>query len=405
VIRRRVDLRSTENSRKSFTGTPRERFEAKEADVHSMLLFSGFGTFNGTLLRPLREFHDRPTHRPLLNAAVEAVQQALDHAGPEVTREHLPRGVPLREWLAGAAPSSPKDLEHSVVEGLLTHIYQLCLLQPDPLAARPDPADGGPVVSLGHSLGMASAIVAGLRIDNHRDFVRQAYDSILFVTLGLLRCHQVAGTGRADAAAVRRYAELSGTRERPTPMATVTNVDLGDLRAAVTAFNDDTAPGLGPVEVGLVNSPRALVLTGGPAPLLEFWSRHRELLQADGAGWSFVRTTAPFHSTVLEPALDLLTADRRQLDRAQPGSELTLPVWSMDGTRNLQQSADLYDDCMEQVFCRPVDWSAAVRAAVVSSDPQLVLDYGPGVAVRLFTRDSLKELGHPLRFSPVTARG
>lgn len=368
--------------------------------MQSMFLFSGFGAVNGSLLNLLRAFHARPTHRPLLLTAADAVEQALQHVGPDVATAHLPRGLPLRRWLAGEEPFSPQDLEHSVVEGLLTHLYQLCLLQPDPLAPAPRGADRDAAVGIGHSLGVVSAAMAGLRIRNQVEFSRQAHDFVLFVMLGLLRCHQVAGIQRPDPVAARGYAEQAGPGERPSPMAAVVGIDPDEVRSLLHSFNLSAER---PVEVGLVNGPRSLVLTGGVDPLLALWSRHQDRWQRDGVRWTFVRTTAPFHSSVLAPALELVGADRAALGRGMSGHRLAFPIWSMDGSHNLQASADIFDDCMEQVFCRPVDWSSAVRAAVRETDPQQVLDYGPGVAVRVFTKESLRSLGLRPRFAPVTA--
>ena len=361
--------------------------------MSSLLLFSGFGAVNRSLLQHLRGLYARPAHRPLLLAAAEAVERALDHAGPDVVARHLPRGLPLRDWLTGSAVPNPQDLQHSVVEGTLTHVYQMCLVQPDPRTA---PAVA-PSAGIGHSLGVVAATVAGLDVAA-RGFVAQAAESTLFVTLGLLRCHEVAGSPRADPELARRYAtareEAGGAADRPSPMASVNGLDAEELADVVAADG-------GTVEVGLVNTARGQVLTGGTDPLLRFWHRHGDLWNRSGVRWSFVRATAPFHSRVLAPALPVITADREALGASIPGSRLRYPVWSMDGTRNLQQSPDVIDDCMEQVFCTPVDWSATVRAAVSGGDPHRVVDYGPGVAVRVFTRESLQSLGLRPQFAAV----
>ena len=76
---------------------------------------------------------------------------------------------------------SPAALRSSVVEGLLTHLLHLCLLRPG--ARTPW---SGPVIGLGHSLGLISAVIAALRPDGGRQqFLRDAQESVAMTALGL----------------------------------------------------------------------------------------------------------------------------------------------------------------------------------------------------------------------------
>ncbi|MDQ1290199.1 MAG: hypothetical protein QG622_3765 [Actinomycetota bacterium] len=367
--------------------------------MRSLLLFSGFGAFNGDMLGLIRDFTRRPTHRPLVETAVEAVDRAVERFGGDATRGVVPGGIPLRRWLTTDVRPDDAVLRHSVVEGILTHLYHLCLLQPDP---RTVPAAAGTgerraVAGLGHSLGLLSAVVAGLQVRDLREYLRQAHGIVLLTALALLRCHTTAGGGERDPEILRRFARCPDTPRNPSPMASVTGLPVARLREVVDAHN--ASGSYRPVDVGLVNGPASAVLSGQVDALLEFWLRHGQDLAADGARWAFLRTTLPFHSRLLAPAMRGSVDDRDWAGIDLRSGSLAVPVYAIDSPRNLQHSSDLFSDCLAQVLCRPLDWPSAVEIALRESDPDEIVDHGPGCAVRIFTRDCLGSDRRPLRYT------
>ncbi|QCB95011.1 ACP S-malonyltransferase [Cellulomonas shaoxiangyii] len=376
-----------------------------DAASPSVLLFSGFGASGPGHVRQLQELYRRPSYRPLLEAASDAVDRAVHRFGEPGVQHLLPGGIPLRAWLRAATPPPAAALRLSAVEGVLTHLSHLCLLQPDEGAAaaahRAAPTVGpatGPVVGLGHSLGLISAVVAGLRREGGQQFLRDAHESMTMTVLTLLRCQEAAGDQRPDPALARRYGELGGGRDRPGPMAAVSGVDVATVRDLVAEHH---AGGGQPVEVGLVNGPRDAVLCGSPTGLLELWSRQQGTLAGAGASWAFLNSSVPFHNSRLAPVLDHLAADREWAKASISGERLAAPVYATDEPRNLQQVTDLYTDCLSQVICRPLDWTATLRSVMAEHRPSRVYDFGPGVAVRMFTRKYLEQRGHALEYVSV----
>ena len=366
--------------------------------MSSVLLFSGFGTSGPGLVRQLQNLYRRPGDRPLLEVAAEAVDRSVQRFGADGARHLPPGGIPLRGWLRGQVPVTPVALRSSVVEGLLTHLMHLCLLRPDARAPWSGAA-GGPAVGLGHSLGLISAVIAALRPDGGpQQFLRDAHESMAMTALTLLRCQQAAGDPNGDPGLVRRYAELTGAKERPGPMAAVSALDVGRLRDLLA---EHLAAGGRPVELGLVNGPADAVLCGSTSGLLELWSRHRAALDDAGAGWAFLRSTVPFHNSRLAPVLDHLAADRAWAGTSITSARLAAPVYATDSPRDLQTAGDLYADCLAQVVCRPLDWSATVRSVMARHRPSRAYDFGPGVVVRMFTRRCLEEQGDVLEYIPV----
>ncbi|MEN3608948.1 hypothetical protein AAH979_05300 [Plantactinospora sp. ZYX-F-223] len=366
----------------------------RQGSASSLLLFSGFGASGPGLVRQLQNLYRRPGDRQLLEVAAEAVDRAVHRFGADGARHLTPDGIPLRGWFRGQAPITPAALRSSVVEGLLTHLMHLCLLRPDARAAW-----SGPVIGLGHSLGLISAVIATLRPDGgQQQFLRDAHESMAMTTLTLLRCQQAAGDPHGEPGLVRRYAQLSGAKGRPGPMVAVSGLAVDRLRDLLA---EHLAEGGRPVELGLVNGPCDAVLCGSTSGLLELWLRHRAAFAGAGAGYAFLRSTVPFHNSRLAPVLDHLNADRAWAGTSITSARLAAPVYATDFPRNLQRAGDLYADCLSQVICRPLDWSATVRSVMAEHRPSRAFDFGPGIAVRMFTRKCLEPQGDVLEYIPV----
>jgi malonyl CoA-acyl carrier protein transacylase len=223
-------------------------------------------------------------------------------------------------------------------------------------------------------------VAAGLRFANRREYAAYCHDSIAMTALTLIRCHQSAPP-RVDGA---------------TPMAAVVGVPDAELRALVAQTG-------GAVHVAIANGGRSHVLAGAPADLAGFRARHAARLAGPGARWAYLRSTAPFHSPLLAPALRDALAERHFMTYPLTGDRLAVPVYVADAPVNLQHRADLLHDVLDHSVCRPLDWPGTVRNAIADSRPDQVVDFGPGPSARVFTRESLRGSHDALRFRSVPA--
>ncbi|WP_158711110.1 hypothetical protein [Streptomyces albus] len=343
--------------------------------MRQLYLFSGMAGLQGPPLAALRALYARPENARYFTAAAEAVERALDHAGADAYRRELPGGIPLTAWLRGGTPDAGA-LEHSIVDGLCAHIYQLCLLQP-----AIGGADGGrpaPVAAIGHSLGLIGAVAAGLRIAGRRQYTELCHGLIAMTVLTLVRCQQAAPPPTGDA----------------TPMAAVLGVPTEELRELVADS---------PVHLALANSGRSHVLAGNPADLAALRERHARRLAAPGAQWTYLRSTVPFHTPLMEPAVRATLADRHLMTFPLLGERLAVPVYVAEEPVNLQHRGDLLPDILAHAVSRPLDWPGTVRAAIEDARPEQVIDFGPGLAARVFTRESLRGSHDGLRYRSVPA--
>ncbi|MEW2621991.1 hypothetical protein [Streptomyces sp. NPDC048106] len=344
--------------------------------MRQLFLFSGIAGMYGPPLPALRALYARPENARYFTTAAEALAEVLDHVGADAYRGELPGGIPLTDWLRGDTPY-PGALEHSVVDGLLAHIYQLCLLQPALGGGARDRLS--PVAAVGHSLGLIGAVAAGMRLTGRREYLALCRDLITMTALTLIRCHQQASP-RTDAA---------------TPMASVLGMPAEEL--------DELVRGT-PVHLALVNSDRSHVLAGIPADLADFRARHARRLAGAGVQWAYLRSTAPFHTPLLEPAVRAALEDRH-LMAAPPltGDRLAIPVYVSDTPVNLQHRGDLLADLLGHAVSRPLNWPGTLGAALANSRPDQVVDFGPGPSALLFTRESLRDHHDALRYRRVPA--
>jgi malonyl CoA-acyl carrier protein transacylase len=329
----------------------------------------------GPPLAALRALYARPENARYFTTAAEAVAGVLDHVGADAYRRELPGGIPLTAWLRGESPDAAV-LDHSIVDGLCAHLYQLCLLQPAIGGADGDrPA---PVAAIGHSLGLIGAVVAGYRITSRRQYTAFCHDMITMTALALIRCHQLAPPRTGEA----------------TPMAAVTGMPAEEL----SALTQDS-----PVHLALANSGRSHVLAGDPADLAGFRARNARRLAEAGVRWAYLRSTAPFHTPLLNAAVRATLEDRRLMTYPLTGDRLHLPVYVADAPVNLQHRGDLLPDVLAHAVCRPLDWPGTVRAAIDGCRPDRIVDFGPGPSARVFTRESLRGSRNGLRYRSIPA--
>ena len=339
--------------------------------MRHLYLFSGMAGMHDPPLAALRTLYARPENARYFTTVLEAVGRVLAHVGRDAYDRDLPGGLPLEAWLRGAAPAAGA-LEHSFVDGLCSHIYQLCLLQP-----RIGDADRpAPVAAIGHSMGLLGAVAAGLRIANRRDYADYCHESVAMTALTLIRCHQVV-PARAGAA---------------TPMAAVLGIPDAELRALT-----DGDGGSG-VHLAIRNSDRSHVLAGTPAALADFRARHATRLAEARTRWGYLRSTAPFHSPLLAGALRRALAERHFMDYPLTGDRLAVPVYVADAPANFQHRADLLPDLLAHSVCHPLDWHRTVRNALDGCRPDQVVDFGPDPSARVFTRESLRGGQDRLRY-------
>jgi len=351
-----------------------------------VMLFDGLAGGNRSPLHLLRALARQPENVRFMRMACEAVQAALDHVGANVLRETLPYGLPLRRWLSSDTEPPAHEWANSVVDGVATHVSQLCALAPHRVDVEPSHHQLQPSLALGYSLGLLSAVVGSLLVTDRRDFLRASRASITMTTVLMIRAQQCAPL------------PVEAATSTISMMALIVGIEPTIIRDASAEYRRAG----GAVEVAIVNSARSLVLAGSPEALGDFRAAHRELLEGHRARWSDLPCTVPFHTSALHSLPTMMEADRSFLEYNFVGSQLRVPVYGGGEPRNLQSNGDLLADCLRAAVCDPIDWPHTLRTAVGTRPPESILDYGPGVGARVFTRDCLRSMGFRPQFRKPT---
>jgi [acyl-carrier-protein] S-malonyltransferase len=125
-------------------------------------------------------------------------------------------------------------------------------------------------------------------------------------------------------------------------------------------------PGL--VEAVNYNSPEQIVIAGEAAAVSEAGTKLKEA----GARASTLPVSAPFHSSLMEPAEERLREAMEQIAFSDP----SVPVYANVNAQPVTDAAAAKDALLRQVS-RPVLWEESVRA-MIDDGVSLFVEVGPG---------------------------
>ena len=191
------------------------------------------------------------------------------------------------------------------------------------------------------------------------------FDVVAGHSLGEYSAHVAAGTlPLADA--VRLVRKRGEYMQEAVPygegsMAAVLKADRGLVERICAEV-----PGL--VEAVNYNSPQQIVIAGETSAVSEAGTK----LKAAGARASTLPVSAPFHSSLMEPAEARLRADIEQIAFSDP----RVPVYVNVDAKPIRDSASAKHALIRQVS-RPVLWEETVRK-MIDDGVSLFVEVGPG---------------------------
>lgn len=207
--------------------------------------------------------------------------------------------------------------------------------------------------------------------------------AVLATSIALLRafdetCDVVAGhsLGEYSAHVAAGSVELADAirlvRKRGQYMQAAVPYGEGAMAAVLKADRDlvericSEVPGL--VEAVNYNSPKQIVIAGETHAVREAGAKLKEA----GARASTLPVSAPFHSTMMEPAERRLAGDIAAISFSDPG----VPVYVNVDALPVTEAAVAKDALVRQVS-RPVRWEESVRR-MIDDGVSLFVEVGPG---------------------------
>ena len=198
--------------------------------------------------------------------------------------------------------------------------------------------------------------------------VRPAY--LAGHSLGEYSAHVAAGT-LAFADAVRTVAKRGKYMQEAVPvgvgaMAAVLALGLEPLEAACRQAQKEVGGTVAPANI---NSPDQIVISGSKATV----ERAAELAKEKGAKRAvMLAVSAPFHCSLMQPALDRLAQDLRNLHFAAP----TVPV-ATNVDAKLVKDGDAARDALVRQVTGAVQWVRSIQLLIASGVERFV-EVGPG---------------------------
>ncbi len=191
------------------------------------------------------------------------------------------------------------------------------------------------------------------------------FDVVAGHSLGEYSAHVAAGT-LALGDAVRLVRKRGEYMQEAVPygqgsMAAVLKADRGLVERICAEV-----PGL--VEAVNYNSPQQIVIAGESSAVSEAGTK----LKAAGARASTLPVSAPFHSSLMEPAEARLRADMEQINFSDP----RVPVYVNVDAKPIRDAAAAKGALIRQVS-RPVLWEESVRK-MIDDGVSLFVEVGPG---------------------------
>lgn len=147
---------------------------------------------------------------------------------------------------------------------------------------------------------------------------------------------------------------------------------LGAERDALAALCADVTAGAGVVELANVNCPGQIVVSGSVEGVAEVVARGKE---AGAKRVIPLEVSGPFHSSLMRPAADKLSAELAKVSFA----DATVPVVANVHAKPVTSGAELRDLLVEQVVS-PVQWEDTIKF-LISEGVDTFVEIGSGTVL------------------------
>lgn len=358
-----------------------------QAEAGQASFFLQMGGQGSPWFRELKKFYDSGELREFFDVAIAALEEEKPDSLSPVA---LPQGLNVRKWLTDES-SVPTDAYLSTASVSLTMIQMTQLAYFESLLRH-----GWPVLDLlkyskgatGHSQGLISMTFAAMGQTGPAYYERlgKYMKYILHLAVRAQECYPHVEASHEDSAVA---AEL-GLKD-PSPMVAVLGTNHESIERLVAQTNASLNPH-DKIYMSLFNSPTNRILSSHTASLLTFYRHHREWLASEQVKFIFLRTTCPFHSPLMNGAVEAFERDRKTVGFDYPASDLKIPVYSFADGKDYRHVNDLCGTMTRDLLVSTVYWEKALTP-LRELRPTHVIDFGPGKTSQRLTQDTLTGFG------------
>lgn len=357
-------------------------------------LFAQFGGQANTYFGELRFLYQTyPQVRPLVEAAAKALQAQAETPEARAQGFHS-EGLDILKWIQKpeAAPGD-KYLASSAVSQPLIGLTQLAHYFVAMQVTGRSPAEMRQLFkgATGHSQGvMASVVLASSGTE--AEFFGNTEKMVKYLLWQGIRMQQVSPETTLNPDIVRE--SVAAGDGVPTQMLNFLKLSPETVEKYIKKVNA-ALPESRRVHVSLVNSPRAVVVSGHPEGLHRLLQAVRKDAAKPGEDQGrvphskrkleftaqYFPVSAEFHSPYMSRVPAMLRDDMRRIGVDFKAEDLAIPVYNTYHGEDLRKSEDLLTDLILQQSVLPVHWERATAEAHGDKGISHVLDFGPGESV------------------------
>eukprot|EP00746_Dinoflagellata_sp_MGD_P087586 gnl/MRDRNA2_/MRDRNA2_34727_c0_seq1.p1 gnl/MRDRNA2_/MRDRNA2_34727_c0~~gnl/MRDRNA2_/MRDRNA2_34727_c0_seq1.p1 ORF type:complete len:570 (-),score=136.99 gnl/MRDRNA2_/MRDRNA2_34727_c0_seq1:29-1669(-) len=324
---------------------------------------------------------------PKLNSLIKTVAASLQAAATEAGKEMFKDGFDLLSWLDKKDPDK-EYLAYSAVSYPLSGLTQMLAYYStvlDSYLSFDDlkPAIGGAV---GHSSGVCAALVASCA-NSAEELEDYIHGMVMYLFYHGVECQKAFNKVGGSAADMEKPAEGEA---KPSPMLVVSDLSFESLSAELEKINNTIKKEDQKVSIGLINGPGRCVLVG-PIFSMAKARLHLDKYQKNSGNdfvMDFLNTTMSFHSSLLEPAVEVLMKTLKEAPATSPlkkiagmtNRDMKFPVYSTVDGKNLQGESNLLEAMCRMQSVQQLDWEKTTASLPDAGKPTFALDFGPGGA-------------------------
>ena len=360
------------------TAMHRKGMAPRDASEYSM--FSGLGNPSGQLMELRRVIKDTGVEQFICKMTDGLEVEIQRNVQPEDQSAFFEHGFDVRAWAARTVTPPLNYLNSLPVTLVLTFLIQLatfrfCNRRLDDKGEDLVP----PQASLGHSQGMAAAIVVGLFTDI------PSFDlyAISFAALLLHFGVEVAKIMAKRMEELGPAASLGGALSFFLVILKITVCEVKQLIGTYNARGDKPHAQVN-IELSVVNGQRACGVVSTPQNLVAFERYLKEWSSTSGQPLvtRLLPSMAPFHSPTWFSSVSHCLS---HVHTEVPSTSLVRPVFScVDGTElRASDACDLHAYVVRALATELIDWprtlySVACHAAALRHSNVWLVDFGPG---------------------------
>ena len=364
-----------------------------KAKKENKRFFIQFGGQGNSFFKEMQILYERNDLNEFFDVAFAAIEYCLNR---DDIKSHsdifYPEGFPLKDWLEKRKHPKEDHLSICTITFPANQITQLGNLYAF-IKNGYDPEEFFPYIhsTTGHSGGLQAAVIFALG-KKGKDLLEIIYKFIIWYTIAGYHVQKAYGFREVPKDLLEW--SLKVDREKPYPMAVVSNISFSLLEDLIEEFHEkfpDTRTF--PVKISLINGKNIFVITGHADNLALFRKFYYEYFINNNYKWNYIPVSAPFHrwDTMKEKIYDFYN-DEACKNITITGKDLKIPVISFtDDAVNLQKIQNIAEYLADAMMNQVLYWDKAISPLFdVETKIDYVIDFGPGKITTILTKLALE---------------